>query len=58
MASFNSLRPHKLTKTTHKGETVWVYADPTICGCLYIGNQHAYDVYVKKTAAADDQPHA
>ena len=40
IASFNSLPPHKLTKTTHKGKTVWVYSDPVVCGCLYIGDQH------------------
>ena len=46
LASLKSLPPHKLTKkTTPKGKTVWVYADPTICGCLYIGNQAAYDAY-------------
>lgn len=51
IASFNSLPPHKLTKVTHKGKTVWVYADPTVCGCLYIGDQKAHDVYLQKMAA-------
>ena len=51
IASFNSLPPHKLTKTTHKGKTVWVYSDPVVCGCLYIGDQHAHDVYLQKMAA-------
>ena len=51
IASFNSLRPHKLTKVIHKGKTVWVYADPTVCGCLYIGDQHAHDVYLQRMAA-------
>ena len=50
IASFNSLRPHKLTKVTHKGNTVWIYSDPTVCGCLYIGDQKAHDVYVQKLA--------
>ena len=46
LASLRSLPPHKLTKkTTPKGKTMWVYADPTICGCLYIGNQTAHDNY-------------
>ena len=52
MAWFKTLPPHKLTKTTNKGETVWVYADPTICGCLYIGNQDAHNAYAKKAAQA------
>jgi hypothetical protein len=50
IASFNSLRPHKLTKVTHKGKTLWIYSDPTVCGCLYIGDQHAHDVYLQKMA--------
>ena len=51
IASFNSLRAHKLTKTSYNGKTVWVYADPTKCACLYIGDQNAHDAYVKKAAA-------
>lgn len=50
-ASLKSLPPHKFTQTTHKGKTVWVYSDPTVCGCLYIGNQAAYDAYLKKQTA-------
>jgi hypothetical protein len=48
LASMKSLPPHKLTKTTYKGKTVWVYPDPTICACLYVGNQAAYDAYVQR----------
>jgi hypothetical protein len=48
LASMKSLPPHKLSKTTYKGKTVWVYPDPTICGCLYVGNQIARDAYVQK----------
>jgi hypothetical protein len=48
VASLKSLPPHKLTRTTHKGRTLWVYSDPTICGCLYVGNQAAYDAYLRK----------
>ena len=47
LASLKSLPPHKLTRTIHKGKTVWVYSDPSICGCLYIGDQAAYDAYTQ-----------
>jgi hypothetical protein len=50
VASFKSLPPHKLTRVVHKGKTVWVYPDPTVCKCLYIGDQNAHDAYVKKAA--------
>jgi hypothetical protein len=26
-------------------------ADPTICTCLYVGDQQAYNTYLKKAAA-------
>lgn len=51
VASFNSLPPHKLTKTNYKGKTVWVYPDPTVCACLYIGDQKAYEAYSQQAAA-------
>ncbi|HEX9524539.1 MAG TPA: hypothetical protein VF949_16290 [Reyranella sp.] len=47
-ASLRSLPPHKLVQTARKGKTVWVYSDPTICGCLYVGNQAAYNAYLNK----------
>jgi hypothetical protein len=50
LASFKALQAHKLTKTTYDGKTVWVYADPTLCGCLYVGDQAAYETYAKKAA--------
>jgi hypothetical protein len=46
--SFRSLPPHRLSKTTFKGKSVWVYPDRNVCGCLYIGTQTAYDAYIKK----------
>ena len=52
LAWFKTLPPHKLTKKANKGETVWVYADPSMCGCLYIGNQDAYNAYARKAAQA------
>jgi hypothetical protein len=49
VASLQKLPPHKLTRTTTpKGKTIWVYSDPTLCGCLYVGNQAAYDAYQRK----------
>jgi hypothetical protein len=48
VASFRSLPPHRLSKTTFKGKSVWVYPDRDVCGCLYIGTQTAYDAYIKK----------
>ena len=47
-ASLKSLPPHKLVQTTRKGKVVWVYSDPTICGCLYVGGPAAHAAYLNK----------
>lgn len=48
VAAFKKLPAHRLTRTTVKGKTVWVYPDQNVCGCLYVGTQVAYDAYIKK----------
>ena len=44
-ASLTSLPPHKFVRQEQGGKVTYIYADPTICGCLYVGNQAAYDHY-------------
>jgi hypothetical protein len=44
-ASLKALPPHKFVPQQRNGQTVWIYADPTICGCLYVGNVAAYQRY-------------
>jgi hypothetical protein len=49
VASFKNVPKNQFTRKVHNGKTVWVYpGDPTICTCLYVGDQAAYDVYLKK----------
>ena len=43
--SLASLPPHKFVRQTRNNMVVFIYADPTICDCLYVGNQAAYDRY-------------
>jgi hypothetical protein len=41
----NRLPPHRFVRRV-KGDVVhYVYADPLVCGCLYVGTQAAYDQY-------------
>jgi len=47
VAAFKKLPPQRLSHTTFKGKSVWVYPDRNICGCLYIGGQTAYNTYIK-----------
>ena len=44
-AMLNRLPPHHFVRRTHGGNVFYVYADPTVCDCLYIGDQAAYDTY-------------
>ena len=39
--------------TTYKGRPVYVYADPTICGCLYMGGTTAYNTYISGATGRD-----
>jgi hypothetical protein len=44
-AMLQRLPPHKFVTRVH-GDTVhYVYADPSVCNCLYVGTQQAYDQY-------------
>ncbi len=44
-ASLASLPPHTFVHRVRNGQVVFTYADPTICDCLYVGKQAAYDRY-------------
>ena len=44
-AMLNQLPPHHFVQRVHDGRTLFVYADPLVCDCLYVGTQKAYDQY-------------
>src|SRR5260221_88284 len=44
-ASLASLPPHKFVHQVHGDKAIYTYADPTICGCLYVGDPAAYGRY-------------
>jgi hypothetical protein len=45
IAMLNRLPPHQFVQRVN-GDTVhYVYADPLVCGCLYVGTQQAYSQY-------------
>ena len=59
MANLKSLPPHQFVAKNRNGRTRYLYADPTVCGCIYVGDQNAYDQYRQQMAArrtaTDDQ---
>ncbi len=44
-AAFTKLPPHKFIRQVRGDKVIYVYADPTICACLYVGGQKAYGAY-------------
>jgi hypothetical protein len=52
-AAMARLPPHKIVRQVRGDKTVYVYADPTVCGCLYVGKQTAYNAY--RTRVAEKQ---
>ena len=51
LADFRDIPAHMIRPATYKGRAVYVYADPTICGCLYIGGPAAYNNYLRGATA-------
>ncbi len=44
-AMMDRLPPNKIIQRHHKGDTVYVYANPAGCRCLYIGSRDAFERY-------------
>ena len=44
---FRQLPPHKFLKEIKGDKLIYIYPDPTVCVCLYMGNSKAYSAYRK-----------
>jgi hypothetical protein len=52
------LPPHHFVKRVHGDVVHYVYADPLVCDCLYVGSQQAYSKYQQyllSKSLADEQ---
>jgi hypothetical protein len=45
-AMLHRLPPNQFVRRVNGDVTLYVYADPVACNCLYVGNQQAFDHYV------------
>ena len=45
IASLRSLPANKVVQQTTSGTVRYVYADPLVCACLYVGDQAAFGRY-------------
>lgn len=41
------LPANRFVQRSHNDEVHYVYADPTVCNCLYVGSQQAYGAFKK-----------
>ena len=41
----NQLPAHHVVQRVRPDKIRYVYADPDVCDCLYVGSQHAYELY-------------
>jgi hypothetical protein len=58
LASMQRLPPHKFVHQVRDGRDVWLYADPTVCRCIYAGTDQAWQTYraeVFQKRVADEQ---
>jgi hypothetical protein len=52
------LPPHQFVQRVHGDSVNYVYADPLVCNCLYVGSQQAYNQYKRdrqQRQLADEQ---
>ena len=57
-AALKQLPPNRFSREMRDGRVFYVYPDPTVCGCLYVGDQKAYGTYnfnVLRKNVADQQ---
>jgi hypothetical protein len=47
MANLQSLPPHRIVTQRRNGDVYYVYADPDVCRCVWVGNQQAYSSFQK-----------
>jgi hypothetical protein len=50
-AALKALPPHQFVMRNSNGSVKFMYADPTVRGCIYVGGQGAYDRYRHMMAA-------
>ena len=45
LAALKVLPPHQFVIRNSNGSVKYMYADPNVCDCIYVGGQRAYDQY-------------
>lgn len=45
IASLQTLPAHRFVRQVRDGRAFWLYADPTVCKCVYAGSDEAFSAY-------------
>ena len=45
IAALQRLPAHRFVRQERDGRAFWIYADPTVCKCVYAGNDAAFATY-------------
>ena len=54
LALLGSMPAHKVVTRVEHGESVYSYADPDYCRCLYVGGPQEYSTYERLFKQAED----
>jgi hypothetical protein len=46
-AALERLEPGQVVPVIHRDRTFYVYPDPKVCACLYVGRPDEYDAYLR-----------
>ena len=53
LAELRTLPARKVLPQTRDGKTTYIYQDPTVCHCLYVGGETEYHQYQRLRAEQD-----
>lgn len=45
IAALQKLPAHRFVRQVRNGRAFWLYADPTVCKCIYAGSDDAFSAY-------------
>ena len=45
IAALQKLPAHRFVRQVRNGRAFWLYADPTVCKCIYAGSEDAFSTY-------------
>jgi hypothetical protein len=54
IAKMRTLAPNKFTRVVQNGRLVYVYSDPNVCNCVFLGYEDSFERYRRLILARSD----